>query len=85
MKPVFTGKNQVIASASCLWETRIDPGFPSQAMQSRTPIDVASLGPQVGEQVPDFTLPDQTGRVWTRDSILGPNGAVVLFHRSANW
>ena len=25
MKPVFTGKNQVIASASCLWETRIDP------------------------------------------------------------
>ena len=60
-------------------------GFPSQAMQSRTPIDVASLGPQVGEEVPDFTLPDQTGRVWTRDSILGPNGAIVLFHRSANW
>ena len=60
-------------------------GFPSQAMQSRTPIDVASLGPQVGEQVPDFSLPDQNGRVWTRDSILGPNGAIVLFHRSANW
>ena len=60
-------------------------GFPSQAMQSRTPIDVTSLGPQVGEQVPDFTLPDQTGRVWTRDSIRGPNGAIVLFHRSANW
>jgi len=54
-------------------------------MQSRTPIDVASLGPQVGEQVPDFSLPDQNGRVWTRDSILGPNGAIVLFHRSANW
>ena len=28
MKPVFTEKNQVIASASCLWETRIDPKFP---------------------------------------------------------
>ena len=27
MKPVFTGKNQVIASAKCLWETRIDPFF----------------------------------------------------------
>ena len=27
MKPVFTGKNQVIASAKCLWETRIDPYF----------------------------------------------------------
>ncbi len=37
-------------------------GFPSQAMQSRTPIEVASLGPQVGEQVPDFSLPDQNGR-----------------------
>ena len=60
-------------------------GFPSQAVQSRTPIEVASLGPQVGERVPDFSLPDQTGRVWTRDSILGPNGAIVLFHRSANW
>ncbi len=60
-------------------------GFPSQAMQSRTPIEVASLGPQVGEQVPEFSLPDQNGRVWTRDSILGPNGAILLFHRSANW
>ncbi len=60
-------------------------GFPSQAMQSRTPIEVASLGPQVGERVPDFSLPDQNGRVWTRDSILGPSGAIVLFHRSANW
>ena len=60
-------------------------GFSSQAMQSRTPIDVASLGPQVGDQVPDFSLPDQNGRVWTRDSILGPNGALILFHRSASW
>ena len=60
-------------------------GFPSQAMQSRTSIEVASLGPQVGERVPDFSLPDQNGRVWTRDSILGPSGAILLFHRSADW
>ena len=60
-------------------------GFPSHAMQSRTPIEVATLGPQVGEAVPDFSLPDQNGRVRTRDSILGPNGAILLFHRSANW
>ena len=60
-------------------------GFPSHAMQSRTPIEVASLGPQVGEQVPEFALPDQNGRVRTRDSILGPNGAILLFHRSADW
>ena len=57
----------------------------AQAGQERTPVDVASLGPQVGEIVPDFSLPDQNGRVWTRDSILGPNGAILLFHRSADW
>ncbi len=54
-------------------------------MESRTPIDVASLGPQVGEQVPAFSLPDQNGRVRTLDSILGRNGAILLFHRSADW
>ena len=55
------------------------------AMQSRTPISVASLGPQVGEQVPAFSLPDQNGQVQTLESILGPNGAILLFHRSADW
>ena len=54
-------------------------------MESRTPIDVASLGPQVGEQVPAFSLPDQNGRFRTLDSILGRNGAILLFHRSADW
>ena len=53
--------------------------------QSRTPIDVASLGPQVGEQVPAFSLPDQNGQVRTLESILGRNGAMILFHRSADW
>ena len=60
-------------------------GLPTQAMQSRTPIDVASLGPQVGDRVPEFSLPDQNGRLWSLDSILGPNGAILLFHRSADW
>ena len=55
------------------------------ATQSRTPIDVASLGPQVGERVPAFSLPDQNGQIQTRESILGPNGAILLFHRSADW
>ena len=60
-------------------------GDRSDAMQSRTPIDVASLGPQVGERVPAFSLPDQNGRVQTLGSILGPKGAILLFHRSADW
>ncbi len=53
--------------------------------QGRTPIDVAALGPQVGERVPAFSLPDQNGRVRTLESILGRNGAMLLFHRSADW
>lgn len=55
------------------------------AQSERKAIDVSALGPQVGELVPEFSLPDQTGRVWTRESILGPNGAMILFHRSADW
>ena len=55
------------------------------AQQPRQPISVSALGPQVGELIPEFHLPDQNGRVWTRDSIMGPNGALVLFHRSADW
>ncbi len=52
---------------------------------TRTRIDVSQLGPQVGERVPDFTLPDQNGQLHTLNSIMGPNGALLLFHRSANW
>ncbi len=48
-------------------------------------IDVSELGPQVGEIVPDFSLMDQNGEIWTRDSIMGPNGAMLVFVRSAGW
>ena len=52
---------------------------------TRTKIDLSELGPQVGERVPDFSLPDQNGKTWTRQSIMGPNGAMLVFVRSANW
>ena len=55
------------------------------AAQDRAPIDVHSLGPLVGERVPDFNLLDQHGQPQTLDSIKGPNGAMLLFHRSADW
>lgn len=48
-------------------------------------IDVASLGPQVGDVVPDFSLQDADGNVRTRDSIMGPNGAMIVFSRSLDW
>ena len=51
----------------------------------RETIIVANLGPQVGEQVPDFQLSDQFGEIQDLESVMGPNGAMLLFHRSADW
>jgi len=51
----------------------------------RQKIDVAKLGPQVGERVPDFSLPDQNGKTQTLQSIMGPKGAMLVFIRSADW
>jgi peroxiredoxin len=59
-------------------------GAPIMA-QSRTPVDVSKLGPQVGDRVPDFSLKDQSGKTWTLQSIMGPKGAMLVFFRSADW
>jgi peroxiredoxin Q/BCP len=48
-------------------------------------IDVSTLGPQKGEVVPDFRLRDGAGTMWTRESIMGPNGAMLVFSRSLDW
>lgn len=55
------------------------------AQQTRQPIDIARLGPQVGERVPDFNLQDQSGKRQTLQSIMGPKGAMLVFFRSADW
>ena len=49
------------------------------------PIDPQTLGPKVGERVPDFSLPDQRGVTRTLQSTFGPKGAVLVFFRSADW
>ena len=51
----------------------------------REKIDVSKLGPQVGQQVPDFSLKDQSGATRTLNSIMGPKGAMLVFIRSADW
>jgi len=51
---------------------------------AQTP-DPQTLGPKVGERVPDFSLPDQTGVTRSLNSVLGPKGAVLVFFRSADW
>ena len=72
----------VLGVGSCAPEVEVPIDV---ATEGRTPIVVASLGPQVGEQVPAFSLPDQNGQVRTLESVLGRNGAMLLFHRSADW
>ena len=79
----------VLGVGSCAPESDAptDDAMSSAAIdgETRTPIEVALLGPQVGEQVPSFSLRDQNGRVRTLESIMGRNGAMLLFHRSASW
>jgi hypothetical protein len=42
-------------------------------------------GPAVGTTVPPFQAPDQHGRVQTFESLRGPNGLLLVVHRSADW
>jgi hypothetical protein len=61
------------------------PSVVTAVAQTPAKIDVSKLGPQVGERVPDFSLPDQTGKTETLKSIMGPKGAMLVFFRSADW
>jgi len=56
-----------------------------QAPPPRPAAELDKLGPQVGSRVPDFSLTDQNGRTQTLKSVLGPNGAMLVFFRSADW
>jgi hypothetical protein len=48
-------------------------------------VNVEALGPKVGERLPPFNLNDQTGKPWTLESVMGPNGAMIVLFRSADW
>ena len=63
----------------------ITAGTAAQTSSPVQPADVDRLGPQVGESVPDFSAVDQSGRMQTLKSIVGPNGAMLFFNRSADW
>lgn len=49
------------------------------------PVDVDRLGPQVGDIVPDVAAVDQFGRTQTLPSLMGANGLMLFFNRSADW
>ena len=46
---------------------------------------IAASGPQVGDAVPDFSLTDQTCADRDLASLMGPNGLMLVFSRSADW
>ena len=41
-------------------------------------------GPDIGDLVPEFELPDQSGR-FVRYTPDGKTKSLILFHRSADW
>jgi cytochrome oxidase Cu insertion factor (SCO1/SenC/PrrC family) len=49
------------------------------------PRNLDNVGPQVGVKVVSFTLPDQSGRPRSLESLMGPKGAMLVFFRSADW
>jgi hypothetical protein len=59
--------------------------MPLHSQPGRTRVDVSKLGPQLRDRVPDFSLPDQSGKTQTLRSIMGPRGAMLVFLRSADW
>ena len=42
-------------------------------------------GPAVGEKIPELSAVDQLGKRRAFDDLTGPNGLLLLFHRSADW
>ena len=60
-------------------------GYAQTPMEGRSKVDLSALGPHVGQPVPDFSLRDQTGAARTLASVMGPNGAMLVFYRSADW
>ncbi len=47
--------------------------------------DHYATGPEPGERIPDFSLPDQTGVSRSLANLAGPHGLFLVFHRSADW
>ena len=47
--------------------------------------DGATTGLNVGERIPDFSLPDQNGNQRKFRDLTGPSGLLLVFSRSADW
>ena len=66
-----------------------DAGLPVpadvRARHLRATNDAYATGPNPGERIPEFALPDQWSAIRTLRDLAGPNGLFLVFHRSADW
>jgi hypothetical protein len=66
-----------------------DAGLPVPAEVRERHVDATNdgyaTGPDPGERIPDFTLPDQHGSMRSLTDLAGPAGLFLVFHRSADW
>jgi hypothetical protein len=47
--------------------------------------DNYTTGPEPGEPLPEFSLPDQHGLARSLKNLSGASGLLLVFHRSADW
>ena len=59
--------------------------MPINRAARREPDEGFPTGPEIGSRLPPVVLPDQTGELVDVAACTGPNGAIVVFHRSAYW
>ena len=85
IKRVFHGGICVICACILIWisgcfesgeliDNPINPESPSVNPQS------PDLGGEVGNQAPDFSLPDELGNIVTLSDYTGKNKIVLIFH-----
>jgi hypothetical protein len=74
-------KRSVWIVAAMMWIGVLGSG----SAWAQAPVDVEKIGPQVGARVPDFSGVDQRGRTQTLESLMGREGLILVFNRSADW
>ncbi len=77
-----------VFSASCvvaLTAMMALTGLTAAQQAQPQPVNVETLGPQVGQKAITFRLPDQNGRPRDLASVAGPKGTMLVFFRSADW